>query len=232
MTFKKNQRKNAPRSDLKNSKRSYLGIQNKGMTYVELIVVLTIFSVISGVTIFDYKKFEHRVEIKDLASHIASKIVEAQKNAQAGRQTSNGVFTTLDSSKKPKPSYGIRFDATDDITKKSFIYFADLDNEGDYDVNVSNACSVLGDECLEKVEIYKGYRIEEIKFYDSSSPDGELCPGMIDITFKRADPNVRFESTSCGISTASEVKITTSLSTSPEIRAIISVHQSGRIQIN
>ena len=96
--------------------------KNKGMTYVELIVVLTIFSVISGITIFDYKKFEHRVEIKDLASIIASKITEAQKNAQAGRQTSNGVFTTLDSSKKPKPSYGIHLNSSSG-SNYSFIYF-------------------------------------------------------------------------------------------------------------
>ena len=210
--------------------------KNKGMTYVELIVVLTIFSIISGITIFDYKKFEHRVEIKDLASIIASKITEAQKNAQAGRQTSNGVFTTLDSSKKPKPSYGIRLDSTatsNPSPNASFIYFADLDNDGVY--NISNNCGVpiTNDECLEKVEIHKGYLVKEIEFYDVNNSKLSLCPAtaLVDITFKRAEPNAGFKSTSCDISTASEVKIKIHLPTFPEISAIISVHQSGRIQI-
>jgi prepilin-type N-terminal cleavage/methylation domain-containing protein len=213
---------------------------NKGMTYVELIVVLTIFSVISGITIFDYKKFEHRVEIKDLASIIASKIIEAQKNAQAGRKTSDSSFTGQDSSgKNRKPAYGIRFDSTLTPTppspNASFIYFADLDNSADYDVS-STCGSVPAGECLEKVEIYKGYRIKEIEI---SYLDPNISPficinSIIDITFKRSDPNVGFN-TSCNNNNnnISEVKIKISLPTQlPEISAIISVHKSGRIQIN
>ena len=46
------------------------------MTYVELIVVLSIFSIMTSITIFNYNKFEAKVDIKNLnqetALHIAA----------------------------------------------------------------------------------------------------------------------------------------------------------------
>ena len=47
---------------------------NRGMTYVELIVVLSIFAVLSSVAIFNYGSFQDKVDIKNLGSDIALKI--------------------------------------------------------------------------------------------------------------------------------------------------------------
>ena len=47
------------------------------MTYIELIVVLSIFAVMSSVVIFNYGLFQARIDIKNLASDIALKFVEA-----------------------------------------------------------------------------------------------------------------------------------------------------------
>ncbi|KKQ07855.1 MAG: hypothetical protein US18_C0006G0001, partial [Parcubacteria group bacterium GW2011_GWB1_36_5] len=52
--------------------------KNRGMTYVELIVVLSIFAVMSSIVLFNYGEFQAKVDIKNLASDIALKIVEAQ----------------------------------------------------------------------------------------------------------------------------------------------------------
>ena len=59
--------------------------KNKGMTYVELIVVLSIAGIIASISLFNYKDFQDRVDMKNLASDIASKIVEAQKNSISGK---------------------------------------------------------------------------------------------------------------------------------------------------
>ncbi len=83
----------------------------KGMTYVELIVVLTIFSIMSAVVIFDYNSFQSRIVIKNLSNDIALKIGEAQKNAMSGKLPpldqqnflkENGIIDW-------RPSYGVYF---------------------------------------------------------------------------------------------------------------------------
>jgi prepilin-type N-terminal cleavage/methylation domain-containing protein len=58
--------------------------KTRGMTYVELIVVLSIFSVISTIVIFNYKEFQAKVDIRNLANDVALKIVQAQKNSTTG----------------------------------------------------------------------------------------------------------------------------------------------------
>src|SRR3989344_4561547 len=88
---------------------------NAGMTYVELIVVLSIFSVMTSIALFDYNKFQAKVDIKVLANDIALKIVEAQKSAMSGKIPIQNISSTW------KPSYGIYFDLADG---KNFIYFA------------------------------------------------------------------------------------------------------------
>ena len=48
------------------------------MTYVELIVVLAIFAILSSVVMFNYGNFQAKVDIKNLGSDIALKIVRTQ----------------------------------------------------------------------------------------------------------------------------------------------------------
>ena len=53
--------------------------KNRGMSYVELIVVLSIFAVLSSVILYNYGEFQAKVDIKNLASDIALQIVQSQK---------------------------------------------------------------------------------------------------------------------------------------------------------
>ena len=78
-----------------------------GMTYIEIIVVLGIFSTLSGVAMFNYKGFQDQVDIRNLGSDIALKVKKAQNDSRAG------VWTPL----APlgwKPSYGVYFEANSD----------------------------------------------------------------------------------------------------------------------
>src|SRR3989338_9773919 len=95
---------------------------NRGMTYVELIVVLMIFATISSIVLFNYQEFQTKVDIKNLASDIALKIVEAQKSAISGKLSAQGDFA-------PKPAYGIYFNLS---PSTNFVYFADFDNNKIY----------------------------------------------------------------------------------------------------
>ena len=51
---------------------------SNGMTYIELIVVLSIFAVMTSIVLFDYGGFQAKVDIKNLASDVALQIVQAQ----------------------------------------------------------------------------------------------------------------------------------------------------------
>ncbi len=190
--------------------------RNRGMSYVELIVVLTIFSVLSGVVIYNYSQFQAKVDVKNLASDIALRISEAQKSAVSGALPVATFSSTW------KPSYGVSFDSTDN---KSFIYFTDLDQNG----YVYNPTCSPNSECLEKVSITKNDSISSLKvFYQGDTVGTNL--NDLSITFVRPNAGAIIKSTTPFTGTISYVQITVA---SPRtFTAIIKVYASGRIQVN
>jgi prepilin-type N-terminal cleavage/methylation domain-containing protein len=184
--------------------------KNKGMTYIELIVVLSIFAVISSVVIFNYGTFQAKIDIKNLASDIALQIVQAQKSALSGLQT-----TLIPSVFPWKPSYGVYFDST---TPKQFIYFADLNNQNGYEAG----------EALSTIAITKNNSISKLEVI------GPSCPVVtnLGITFKRPDSSAMITSNNLAIPcTISYVQITIS-SLGGKATSIIKLYPSGRVQIN
>lgn len=187
-----------------------------GMTYVELIVVLSIFSIMTSIILFNYGKFQTNVDIKILANDIASKIVEAQKSSISGQ-------LNLNASLNWKPSYGIYFDSSSG-NNKNFIYFADLNQNSLYD---TSNCSGTG-ECLDNISITKGNYISRIDSYLGSTPTPITNP--LSITFKRPDSSVIFSSNGLLLNGFDYIQITVS---SPDLTvAKIKIYPSGRIQIN
>lgn len=148
---------------IKNTKASKL---NRGMTYVELIVVLFIFGVMSTIVMYSYGDFQAKVDIKNLASDIALKIVEAQKSSLSGNLPKDGApYSTW------KPSYGVHFSRAE---SQKFVYFANLDNG-----NADNSFNPAIDSGVENI-ITKNYYIKNLR-----------CSGSefttLDIVFRRPD---------------------------------------------
>lgn len=138
-----------------------------GMTYVELIVVLSIFSIMTSIILFNYGKFQTSVDIKILANDIASKIVEAQKSSISGKWNINA-------SDNWKPSYGINFDLTDNT---HFTYFANLGGVSDNIYDTS-------DSILDEIEITKNNFIKDLKCSGTSISE-------LDIVFRRPDSGAK-----------------------------------------
>ena len=184
---------------------------NKGMTYVELIVVLSIFSTMTSIVLFNYNKFEAKVDIKILANDIASKIVETQKYSTSGKWNPDALASW-------KPSYGLHFNLSDN---KNFIYFADLNNNSFYE---DPDCT---GECLDQIIITKENSISGLEIF------GTGCPASVDnlnVVFKRPDSSAIITSNPALACSISYVQISIS---SPElINSTIKVYPSGRIQIN
>ena len=196
---------------------------NRGMTYVELIVVLSIFSLMSSVVIFNYGDFQTKIDIKNLASDVALKIVEAQKSSLSGKlppPTGQYPYTST-----WKPSYGLYFNPGSD--NKSFIYFTDLDNtappqNGLFD---GSDCTL---ECLEKITITKGNTISSLDVFYQGGATAQL-PDLT-VTFKRPNSGAILKSTSAFTGGVSYAQIT--IASPKTTNALIKIYPSGRIQIN
>ena len=194
--------------------------KNKGMTYVELIVVLNIFSIMSSIVLFNYNKFQAKVDIKNLANDIALKIVEAQKSAMSGKWNTNAPSGW-------KPSYGVYFDLS---VPNHFIYFADfVDINKQYDAG--SGCSTGGGECLDDIEITKG-KISKIEECSTSTEDclsPVSTPNPLSITFTRPNSGASF---SPNLSASSNYIRTTISSSDDSFNGYIKIYPSGRIQVN
>jgi type II secretory pathway pseudopilin PulG len=189
-----------------------------GMSYVELIVVLSIFATLSSVVMFNYGDFQDRVDIKNLASDIALKVVEAQKSSI------NGVLPIQYNPTDPmwltwKPSYGIYFDATNIATTplKSFYYFTDFNNT--YLYNPAE-------------NITKNNYISNIDVCSASTCASGSGPinNPFSIIFKRPDSRANFVGAT--INASQYLQITVKSPKSNEAKALIKIYPSGRVQVN
>ena len=197
------------------------------MSYIELIVVLSIFSVMTSVVLFNYGAFQAKVDIKNLASDIALKVVEAQKSALSGLLPPMVQQTQVDSTWKP--SYGVYFNLSPVSENKNFIYFTDLGNAGSPSNNLYDTSSCPGNgECLDKIIITKGNYISRLDVFYQDGTSASL--NNLTITFSRPNSGAIIKSSTSFTSTVSYVQITI---TSPKlITARIKLYPSGRIQVN
>ncbi len=215
--------------------------KNRGMTYIELIVVLSIFSIMSSIVLFNYGEFQARVDIRNLASNIALKVVEAQKASLAGKLPPTAQYSALLSPSTWKPSFGVYFNTASDANKKSFIYFTDLDNTTPSQNGIFDdfGPSCVG-ECLDQITITKGNYISKLEIV----PLGTSCSGVVTgtttvvndlgILFRRPDSGATISTSNAVLSpsTFTCAQITISSSSSNTSSSIIKLFPSGRIQIN
>ena len=159
-----------------------------GMTLVELMVVLAIFAIVTGITIFDYGRFKSSVSLQNLGDDIALSIRRAQ-NYAIGVRSSSSVFTN---------GYGIHFSTANPDpsnvragSNKAFIIFNDLpvaNKNYDYSQTSDAVCGSIAlssrDECMDILKITSNDVVSAI------CPNGSNCSsGYADITFLRPNPD-------------------------------------------
>jgi len=198
--------------------------KNAGMTYVELIVVLGIFAVLSSVVLFNYGDFQAKVDIKNLASDIASKVVEAQKSSLNGVLPLAGYNPAI-----WKPAYGVYFNSSassdsDGISfNKKFIYFTDLNNSNNYDG--SSSCTA---ECLDKIIITKNNFISRIDKCTNATCTSPASINSFSIIFSRPSSSAVF----AGVTVAGSEYVQITIASPKGATALIKLYPSGRVQVN
>lgn len=196
---------------------------NKGMTYVELIVVLSIFSVLSSVAIFNYGDFQSRVDIKNLAGDIALKIVQSQKAALSGLLPPLAQQSSLIAGWKP--SYGVYFNISSD--NKSFVYFVDANQDG---FLLDPTCTGIG-ECLDKVTITKGNTISALNVFYQNGSTSSL--NDLTITFLRPNSGANIKSSQISLPLTSPISYVQITTLSPKgATSLIKLYPPGRIELD
>jgi len=156
---------------------------NKGMTLVELMVVLGIFILVAGLTMFDYSRFRSSVSIQNLADDVALSIRRAQ-NYAIGVQNTGADFSR---------GYGAHFTTAGSLplagSAKSFVIFNDANSNNKYDYDSSSNCGSatvsVSNECLDLLTITSTDQIADI------CPGGSCGASDVDIVFTRPDPDAR-----------------------------------------
>lgn len=208
-------------------KNKYKNIENnsleRGMTYLELVIVMSIFSILSAISIFNYQRFQSKVEIKNLSNDIALSIVKAQKDSISGKLSIEAPYVS-----NWKPSYGVYFNSLD--TNDQFLYFADLDNTGACDDPGCIAPSyALGGEVLDIVNITGGNIIDSIYAEEGGCASPVLLEDL-SIVFKRPNTSPVISSNTAIGCTFSYVSL--SVSSSDGVSGTIKLYPSGRIQVD
>ncbi len=163
------------------------GNSSNGLTIVELLVVVSIFIIITGISIFNYSKFESYTSTQNLADDIALTIRQAQSYATGVRGIAEIDYFNV--------GYGVHFALHPHQnyyysgSPSTFILFADINNNRiyDYDENESSCGSPReGNECLEMFTIKSDDFITS--FYLDKTLEISSTDDAINIMFKRPSP--------------------------------------------
>lgn len=152
--------------------------KNKGMTFLEMVVILSIFGTLTGVVLFNYREFGANVEMQNITNDIALRVVEAQRSAISGRLGGEPSSTDY------RPTYGVRFEYGAPYEDGRFIYFIDRSSSRDFFYTPpSSGCP--GGECISESLFKEDYGIARICF-----EKGTVCTtNKAEVLFARPYPN-------------------------------------------
>ena len=195
--------------------------KNRGMTYFELIVVLSIFAIMSSVTLFNYQNFQKRVDLKNMTNDIALQIVQAQKDAMSGK-----LDDTIPVPVNWKPTYGVRFVRSN---PNSFKYFAEISGLGYCEDDGGGDCSNFS--YYPEISINKGDKIVSLEASGSCVSEQSLSD--LNIVFRRPDSSAKISSASLSQQNLSgDCYAVIVISTSDgSIKTSINVYPSGKVEM-
>ena len=173
------------------TRTSYKG----GFSIIELLVAIAIFMILSGTFLLNYNKFNKRVTLDTLAHQVGQWVREAQVSAMSVKHAKiqTGVF----------PGYGLHFSM---LTPDRFVYFADLDNDRQYDPPaIGQKCGDAMVECEKEVPLLRGNTIASLcgdapVGNSTSAACGTLdASNRFDITFMRPNPDATINGDLLGV---------------------------------
>ncbi len=174
---------------------------NSGMTFIELVVVMGIFTAIAGTVLFNYRDFSDGVQLQNLAQEIALQGKRAQTLASQGRKPILSSAQVQNPALIPTDwvsSYGIAFRPQEN--PQSFIFYFNSFDPEEEDPNArflefegflanSIGCGASQEsECAEEIKITDGSYIEFVCLNSEPRTDPNCASGTseeLHISFTR-----------------------------------------------
>jgi type II secretory pathway pseudopilin PulG len=137
------------------SSNSFISL--KAFSMVEFVVILSIFSIMAGITMFNFRGFRSKVALENLAYDIGLSIANIQQRAASGASSSGsgtpvGIFQ------------GVEFVYNSSISPAKFDpefkIFQDINGDKEYN---------SGDVLVDSIKIQYNEYIEDIQFHNSSN---------------------------------------------------------------
>lgn len=156
-------------------------MSNKGFTLVELLVTVSVFTILTGVVLYNQSKFNGTILLTSLAYDTALTVRQAQTygiNIRSFNYNGENIFTP----------YGVHFQ-TNEPYNKSFILFSALDYNFE-DINSlkfggtnTNDC-IIEDGCVSRYNIQRGNYVSDICLDNT-----ENCGAQsLDVFYVRPNP--------------------------------------------
>ncbi|MCX6753554.1 MAG: type II secretion system protein, partial [Candidatus Nomurabacteria bacterium] len=201
-----------------------------GLTLIELMVVISIFLVITTTVIFNYGTFNSNVSLQNLTDDVALSIRKAQGFAIGARAVGDNF----------RNSYGMHFSVDSSPlgslsgSNKSFLMFsvptADTKKYTD-NGSMNDVCGNGSNQCIESFNITSADNIKELQIDDVSK-----VAGSIDIIFTRPNTRAYFcyranASSDCVTASRVNIVISNGQTGDKERTKTISVQNTGQISI-
>lgn len=192
---------------------------------MELIIVITIFSILSGVVIFRFQDFQSNVNLQNLAQDVALQIAQA-RNDGAGGRIEPRFFND-------QPSYGVSFNISSQGSNKEFTYFFDSgDDQKNYiydDLISISPCGENNTECIDVISITSGDVLESLCVIETT---GGKCTDVddVNIVFTRPDLFAFIKSTDL-VQSDSFLEARVTLLSKADQRRTISISRNGFVGI-
>lgn len=187
-----------------------------GFTIIEMLVVVSIFMVITGIILFNAPQFRERVSIDLIANDLALVVRSAQTYGMATRK-SNVIPEAF-------PSYGFYLSVLSDVDTDPLIYIYPVED-------VENPAYFNDDNNFEeKYKLPNGFFVESICVRD----DNNNCAtsDQLHVAFIRPELKATIcSSDSCDSENSSKKAEIVIKSIKEDSRRIISVYQNGQIAV-
>ncbi len=195
---------------------------NLGFTFIEIITVISIFSIMAGVVLFNFSDFTDSVNIQNLIQDVALEFNLAQRSAITGliQTDPNKQFIA-----GQPPMYGVYFNQID---PSKFIYFLSPDGNTvlDYTGNPFTSCS-QNNECLDVITM-NGGNVSNIYIDNGTGESVCSAPCELSITFVRPFPDATIYANGVPVLSSARIEIS---SASGNFARSVRVRASGQISV-
>ena len=156
-----------------------LYFKSRGFSLVEVLVSLSIITVILTVIVLKQSSYVDSAALSNLADEISLSLSQAQAYGIAVKELTPG-------SSDFSASYGLAFSLLSDGSNINYIFFADRNNNNIYEDGWSCPLAAAS-ECLEKTAISRGNYIDDICIVRTSGDDQCGSARRVDINFERPE---------------------------------------------